>query len=275
MSLDKIILVEIKDINISHENVRHHNPDIDLEELAASIEKHGLLQPVILAGTYGKPKYELISGQRRFLAHQKILKRLKIPAVFVGEMDKTQRVIMSLVENMERLELDYLDTANAITNLYKHFNNDERKVSKETKISLQKIREYILVEAQATPKMKALLKNNKVTSADVKRALRATQDDPKKAEELLDLMVTNQLTSHQKRRVVRYGQEDIKASAKTIINKAMAPHVEETLVISLPKEIRDALTIAIKQLAVDPEELATKVLYDWLNAQGFVAKKAH
>jgi ParB family chromosome partitioning protein len=89
--------------------------------LAASIEKHGLLQPVVLMGKYGKPPYELISGQRRLLAHQRILKRSDIRAVFIGNLSNTDAVVRSLVENMQRLELEYADTAKAVTYLYEKY----------------------------------------------------------------------------------------------------------------------------------------------------------
>jgi ParB-like chromosome segregation protein Spo0J len=48
--LGEVYDIELKQINVSDENVRHHDPTKDLEELAASIKRHGLLQPVVLKG---------------------------------------------------------------------------------------------------------------------------------------------------------------------------------------------------------------------------------
>ncbi|MDO9566886.1 MAG: ParB N-terminal domain-containing protein, partial [Candidatus Desulfaltia sp.] len=62
--------VKIAQISVSKLNVRVENATTGIDELAASIKKHGLLQPVVLLGSYGTPPYELIAGQRRFLAHQ-------------------------------------------------------------------------------------------------------------------------------------------------------------------------------------------------------------
>jgi len=270
MSLDKIYDIPLKDIKISDDNVRLHDPDTDLEELAASIKRHGLLQPVVLLGAYGKVPYKLISGQRRFLAHQKHLKVNTIRAVFSGNLDRTQAIVRSLVENLQRVELEYADTAKAITELYEDFGKDEQEVHKETGLSIRRIREYILIEAQATPKMKRLLKSGKVSASDVKRALRAAQDNIKKAEDLLDLIVKYQPTTHQKRRLIQYGAKDKKASAKHIIDEAMKPHVEENIVISLSEPIRQGLMKATKQMSMEPEELASQILGDWLQSQGFV-----
>ncbi len=269
MTEQKIYDISLSDIHISRDNVRDHDREKDLGELAASIEKHGLLQPVALLGEYGKPPYKLISGQRRFLAHQQILKKKTIKSIFLGPLSPTQSVIRSLIENMQRLELGYEDTAQAITYLYKQFGSD-RKVHEETGLSLQKVREYIRIDAQATPKIKKLLNDGKVTAADVKRALHASQSNKGKAEELLDLMIKREPTVHEKKRIVEYGEKNNAMPARKIIEEAMKPHIEANIVISLPEEIRNALERARKKLSMAPEELASKALAEWLRSKGFL-----
>jgi hypothetical protein len=54
-----------------------------------------------------------------------------------------------------------------VTYLYKEFGEDERNVQKETGLSLRKVRDFILIEAQATPKIKLAMKAGKVKPADV------------------------------------------------------------------------------------------------------------
>jgi ParB family chromosome partitioning protein len=269
--LDTIHDISLDEITISPHNVRHADPTRDLDELAASIKVHGLLQPIVLRGEYGNPPYELITGQRRFLAHQQILKRPTIRAVFAGNLSKDDALVRSLVENLQRLELEYQDTARAVTHLYKTLGKDIQAVHKETGLSVRKIRDFILIHERATPKMKSLLKRRKVSPADVKRAIRAAQDNLKKAEELLELIIKYKPTTHQKRRLVTYGEQEKTASAKQILKRAMQPHVEQNIIISLPDDLRHALLKATKSLSVEPEELAAKVLGDWLHAQGFVA----
>jgi ParB family chromosome partitioning protein len=266
--LETIHEILLKDIHIGDDNVRLSDATRDLDELMASIKKHGLLQPVVLNGEYGHPPYELVSGQRRFLAHER-LKLREIRAVFAGNLSKTQAVVRSLVENLQRLELEYDDTAQAVTYLFEKL-GDVKAVHEETGLSIRKIQDFILIEARATSRMKSLLKRKKVTPADVKRAIRAAQDDLKKAEELLDLIVKYRPTSHQKRRIVMYGEKKKSASARHILEEAMKPHVEQNIVISLPDDLRNALVKATRSLSIEPEELATKVLSDWLKQQGFI-----
>jgi ParB family chromosome partitioning protein len=267
--LGEIHEIRLADIHISRDNVRHADPTKDLDELAASIKRHGLLQPVVLKGMYGDPPYELITGQRRFLAHEQILKLPTIRAVFAGDLSKDEALVRSLVENLQRLELDYQDTAKAVTYLYKKLGKDMHAVQKETGLSVRKIRDFVLINERATPKMKSLMKQKKVSPADVKRAIRAAQDNLTKAEEILELIVKNKPTVHQKRRLVMYGEQKKGASAKQILDQAMQPHVEQNIIISLSEDLREALANATKSLSLEPEELAAKVLGDWLRAQGF------
>lgn len=266
--LGEIYDVDLTQIHVSDDNVRHHDPTKDLQELADSIKRHGLLQPVVLKGEFGKPPYELIGGQRRFLAHKQILKLPKIRAVFAGKLTKNQAVVRSLVENLQRVQLSYEDTARAVTFLYEEL-GDDRKVHEETGLSLRKVREFILIDAQATKPMKLALKRNKVKPADVKRAIQAAQGNLAKAEELVELIIKYKPTTHQKARLVKYGEASRTASAERILKEAMKPHVEQSLIIALPEEIRQALEKATKSLEMDPAELAARVLADWLRSEGF------
>lgn len=269
-SLEKIYNIPLTDIAISTDNVRVTDVTKDLEELVASIKRHGLLQPIVLMGQHGDTPYKLISGQRRFLAHQKLGKG-DIRAVFAGTLSETEAVVKSLVENMQRRDLDYHDTAKAITYLYKEYNKDERLVQKETGLSIRKIRDLILIEERATPKMKTLMEKDKVSPADVKRAIRAAQGNLSKAETLVDLIIKRKPTTHQKRRLATYGEREKRATAEKILEKAMQPHVEQSILISLPDEVRQGLITATEAMSIEAEELAAKVLADWLRNQGFLA----
>lgn len=270
-TLQTIYDIPLKEIEISEDNVRESRPTTDLDELAASIKLHGLLQPVVLKGEYGNPKYELIGGQRRLLAHEK-LGRKTIRAVFAGRnLSKTDIVIRSLVENLQRVELEYEDTAKAVTYLYRKFGNDEGAVAQHTGLSIRRIREFVEIEARATPRMKKLLHKGNVSPSDVKRAIRAAQDNMKKAEELLDLIIEHRPTGHQKRRLVAYAEQHSSETAKKIFNEAMKPAVEQNLVISLPSDLIEALKKATKSLKVEADELAVQILSEWLESQGFAA----
>ena len=269
--MDEIHEIEIKDIHVSPLNVRVENTLTDIDELAASIKKHGLLQPVVLLGSLDHKPYKLIAGQRRFLAHKK-LGRSSIKAVFAGDLTDEQSTVRSLVENLQRVELNHADTARAITSLYKQCNNDERKVQRETGLSIQRVRDYISIEAQASPEMKRKLAQKKVTVVDVKRAIRASMGNMEKAESLLSLMEKFPLNKHQKKRVVEYAVQNRHATAEKIFQEAQLPRLEESIMVSLPPAVRLGLEKATKKLAKDAEDIVADVLEQWLGHQGFLVR---
>ncbi len=79
-----------------------------LSELTASIQEKGIIQPVVVREAGGE--YELVAGERRLTA----AKRLgweKIPVVITGKLSKEEMLELSLIENLQREDLNPIDTA--------------------------------------------------------------------------------------------------------------------------------------------------------------------
>lgn len=264
---EQIYLIPLKQIEISESNVRQTDRKTSIEDLAESIKKHGLLQPVVLSGNYGKPPYELIVGQRRFLAHQ-ILGMNSIKAIFCEKVNEIDLKILSLSENMHRVDLNHADKAEAITALYLHYNKNVTLVANELGLSESTVREYIRIEAQATQKAKHLMRKKEVSKEDVKRAISAAQGDPDKTDRLLDEI--GKLSKYEKNRAVNYGKANPKSTVKQIIEEGKKAKLEPTIVLNLTKEVDDALNEAKKQLSMDKESIATKALEEWLKEKGFL-----
>ena len=267
---EKIHEIPLSDIRISEENVRHEQTDKELDDLANSINRHGLLQPVVLRGDRDdKPPYELVVGQRRFKAHEK-LGRPTIRAVFAGPLDDTQAKVRSLAENMHRVQLTYADAADAVTALYRHFRRDERRVVAETGMSLRKVRQYIRIEERASEETKEKLRAGKVSPVIVQRALDAAEHDPKKADQLLRYVVKHKLSPHEQKRMAQYGGANPGASAKEVIEEALKPKLEPAIMVNLPEDVRKALATAAEKLNKSDEEVAAQALKEWLSDRGFM-----
>lgn len=136
--------IKMADIWLSEFNIRKDlgagTEDAGLEDLADSIKEKGLLNPLIVRrrddGTY-----ELIAGQRRFLACQR-LGWETIPAIIRDITDDTDATILSLVENVHRADLNPIDKARAYQKIYEKY-EDYSKVAKETGVSVSTIRKYL------------------------------------------------------------------------------------------------------------------------------------
>jgi len=261
------------DIKVEGINVRTDlntpNSQKNLAELAENIKINGLMQPIVLKGIYGTPPYEIIVGKRRFMAHQ-LLGEETIKATFSGEIDEIHALLLSLSENLFRQDLNYTDTAEAITTLYKNFDKDEYEVKKRTGISIRTIRNYIKIEEQATPKIKSLLSEKKISMTDAKRAIDAAQGENEKADQLIDEIV--KMTKYEKKRVVEIGSKNKDATASEIIEDAQKPKLEETVILNLPLNVHEALMKAAEELSLDPEMITMDVLKTWLKTNDYLTE---
>lgn len=105
---------------------RTHIDETELVELTASIEASGLLQPVIVRPRNGK--YELIAGERRWRAVQR-LGWPKIPAV-VKDVDDPTLLTLALIENLQRDDLSPIDEAAGYQRLGEEFELAQAEIAR-------------------------------------------------------------------------------------------------------------------------------------------------
>jgi len=104
---------------------RHHWDDADLEDLAASIREHGVLQPVLVTETIDG--YQLIAGERRVRA-ARLAGLDRIPAL-VRQLADRDQLEVALVENVQRSDLDPIDEALAYRQLIDEFGLTQERVA--------------------------------------------------------------------------------------------------------------------------------------------------
>lgn len=97
-----------------------------LQELAASIEEHGIIQPIVVR-KQGK-KYEIIAGERRFRAAQ-IAGLSEVPAI-IKEMTEQQMMEVAILENLQREDLTPIEEAEAYSNLIEKLNFTQDELAK-------------------------------------------------------------------------------------------------------------------------------------------------
>ena len=110
-------LAEI-DVSEIHPNPRQPRMSFrqeELDELAASIREHGVLQPVLVRPRPQGGGYELLGGERRLRA-SKLAGATRVPAI-VRQVDDRQALEQAVVENVQRADLDPLEEASAYRNL--------------------------------------------------------------------------------------------------------------------------------------------------------------
>jgi ParB family chromosome partitioning protein len=159
-----------------------------LQELAASIREHGVLQPILLR-PLGSSRYQLIAGERRWRA-SKIAGLETIPAL-IEEIDDETALEISIIENLQREDISPLDEAAMYDRMIRDHGYSIRKLAEK----LGKDKGYLenrLRLADAPPEVRELVSVRKDTLSHAYELMKV--DDPKKRKKLAQQVAAGQLT---------------------------------------------------------------------------------
>jgi len=138
----------------------------NLEDLSNSIKERGVIQPIIVRESQDiKKKFEIIAGERRWLAAQSA--GLNEVPVIIIEADDLKSLEFAIVENVQRHDLNPLEEAQGYKRLIDEFNYDQEKVSK----FIGKSRSYItnsLRLLSLPKKIIEMIENRLITSGHAK-----------------------------------------------------------------------------------------------------------
>ena len=127
--------IKLSDIIRDEDQPRRDFNQEALEALAASIEEHGVLQPIVVTKEDGK--YKIVAGERRWRA-AKIAGLDKIPAI-IRTLDSQNRLELSIIENAQREDLNAIELATAYAKLQTQFNLSSEEIGAKVGKSEQSI----------------------------------------------------------------------------------------------------------------------------------------
>lgn len=132
---ESVVYIELHDIKPNGNQPRKAFDDEKLSELASSIIEHGIIQPIVVRKN--KDVYEIVAGERRWRAARKA--GLKSIPCLVREFTDEQNMLVAIIENMQREDLNPVEEAEGINQMVKKYGLTQEEVSK----SLGKSRPYI------------------------------------------------------------------------------------------------------------------------------------
>ncbi len=121
--------IQLDDIERNPYQTRSHFHEAALDELAQSIAAIGVVQPIVVR-LLAPGKYQLIAGERRWLASRKA-EKATIPAVVLVASDE-QTMEMTIVENLQRADLNPMEQARAYERLGREFQLTQEQMAKRT-----------------------------------------------------------------------------------------------------------------------------------------------
>ncbi len=121
--------VSIKDISRNKFQPRKHFSKQSLDELTNSIKERGVIQPIVVRpDKVNNGKYEIIAGERRWLASQNAGLH-EVPVVIL-DIDDIKSLEFAIVENVQRQDLNPIEEAKGYQRLVDDFNYNQDKLSK-------------------------------------------------------------------------------------------------------------------------------------------------
>tara|TARA_A100001011_G_scaffold377125_1_gene440454 strand:- start:1390 stop:2238 length:849 start_codon:yes stop_codon:yes gene_type:complete len=156
----------ISDLSPNKYQPRKIFDDDNLNDLTNSIKQRGMIQPIIVRkSNINKSKFEIIAGERRWLAAQRAGLH-KVPVV-ITEADDLKSLEFALVENVQRHDLNPLEEAQGYKRLIDEFSYDQEKVSKFIGKSRSHITNSLRILSLPEDVIK-LIENKKLTAGHAK-----------------------------------------------------------------------------------------------------------
>ena len=125
----KSLRAGISDLRPNKYQPRTHFNEEKLSELANSIKKNGIIQPIAVREDDGDPgRYEIVAGERRWLAAQKA--GLHEVPIVVLDLDDSETLEVAIVENIQRDDLNVVEEAKGYKRLSDEFGYDHEKIAK-------------------------------------------------------------------------------------------------------------------------------------------------
>ena len=266
----KILDIPLEDVVIGKVQVRTSNTGKDIEDLAQSIGKIGLLEPIIVSvSNEQEGKYEIVVGQRRFLAHN-LLKEKTIRSIVIDKaLNEVEPKVLSLTENMLRNDMVPKDLIDVCTFLYKKY-GAIKSVCEETGLPYHRVREYVKYDRLAEP-----LKELVDKGLDVKIATRA-QDAASVSGELNEreaIKLAKELegmSGAARKKVLSEREENPNKDLDKIIEDAKIGKDLTQMTITLSDKVHKGLQGYASAEEVHQDEAALNLIEDGLDSKGFL-----
>ena len=168
----KLMEINTSDIVANEDQPRKNFVEEELKDLASSIEKYGIIQPLLLKKK--EDKYEIIAGERRFRA-AKLAGLEKVPAI-VKDITDHESSRIAIIENIQRKDLNPVEEAMS----YRHLLDSQDLTQKELAEEIGKSRQYIgntIRLLNLDPRVLKLLEDEKISVSHGKKLLSIKDGD--------------------------------------------------------------------------------------------------
>lgn len=180
-------LIPIQDIAKNTQQPRQNFPDEEIKELADSIRKQGVIQPIIVRPVEDN-KYELVAGERRLRA-SKVAELDKIPAL-IREYNDKEVFFIAMIENLQREDLNPIEEAMAYKKLADYYNLSHEQIGAEvgkSRVAITNMLRLLSLE----PEVRSMLEKNIIGMGHARALISLSKEEQLK---LANEIITRNLT---------------------------------------------------------------------------------
>lgn len=167
----RIVYLPAGDILPNPEQPRRNFEPNAMRELAASISRYGILQP--LSVRRRGSGYELVSGERRLRAARLVGLR-EVPCI-VLDVDASKSSILALVENLQRKDLDFIEEAEGLSRLISEHNYKQEEVARLVGLSQSAVSNKIRL-LRLSPELLRMIRETGLTERHARALLRLDEE---------------------------------------------------------------------------------------------------
>lgn len=209
-----VMYVDINDIKPNENQPRKVFDEAKIEELANSISSYGLIQPIILRKA--EKGFEIVAGERRWRAARKA-NLSKVPCI-MKELSDEENMVISIIENMQREDLNPIEEAEALSQMIQRFGFSQEEVAK----SVGKSRSYVTNSLRLLKLPKKILdfvQSGQISSGHAKMLIGV--EDEKKQMLLAEKVVKEEISVREIEKLVK----DLANPKKKPEKKAKRPEI--------------------------------------------------
>ncbi len=231
-STDNNDYIEVKliDVEPNKDQPRKSFDKVSLEELAASIKEHGLLQPIVVKPLMGGT-YRIIAGERRWRACR--MAGLERVPVIVKDLGEQEVMEVALIENLQRQDLNPIEEALGYKTLIENYNLTQEEVAVRVGKSRTAVANALRLLNLGAKELE-MLKNGLITAGQARAILSA--DDPMLRDQVAE-MAANGATVRALEDFVRAQKKREKSGGKSRENSFYV-EVELALKEALHRKVR-------------------------------------
>jgi ParB family chromosome partitioning protein len=218
----------------------------NLEDLTNSIKERGMIQPIIVRkSNEDKLKYEIIAGERRWIAAQRA--GLHNVPVVITEADDLKSLEFAIVENVQRHDLNPLEEAQGYRRLIDEFDYDQEKVSKFIGKSRSHITNSLRLLTLPEEVIK-LIETQKITAGHAKILVGLSN-----ASFVASKIIENKLSVRQTENFVKIFKKKFNKSSKKDVNisdmeKILSEKIGLNVIIKANMKNKGSITFLFKEL---------------------------